>query len=70
MNKQNKTKQLLKFMKVFVYLMGFKTAQHVNSMQHMLVLYSSCYFSPPEGAIRKVLKILSGFRAILTCRPV
>ena len=28
-------------------------------MQHILVLYSSCCFSSPEGAIRKVSKILT-----------
>ena len=59
MNKQNITKQLLKFMKVLVYLLGCETANHVNLMQHMLVLYSSCYFSSLEGDIAEVSKILT-----------
>ena len=59
MNKQNKTKQLLKVMKVFVYLLGCETANHVNFMQYMLVLYSLYYFSSLEGDIAEVLKILT-----------
>ena len=59
MNKQNKTKQLLKFMKLFSLPLGCETANPVNFMQHMLVLYSSCYFGSPEGDIRKVSKILT-----------
>ena len=46
-------------------------------MQHMLVLYSSCYFKSPEGDIRKMSKDINfwklvgaGFHAIITCNPV
>ena len=40
--KHNKT--VVKIHESLVYLLGFETANHVNFMQHMLVLYSSCYF--------------------------
>ena len=40
--KHNKT--VVKIHESLVYLMGCETANHVNLMQHMLVLYSSCYF--------------------------
>ena len=56
MNKQNKTKLLLIFMKVFNLPLGCETANHVTFMQHMLVFNSSCYFSSIEGDIRKVSK--------------
>ena len=59
MNNHNITKQLLKFMKSLVYLLGCETANHVDYMQHMLVLYSSCYFSSLEGDIAEVSKILT-----------
>ena len=39
--------------------LGCETAIHVNFMQHMLVLYSSCYFSSLEGDIAEVSKILT-----------
>ena len=53
MNKQNKT--VVKIHKS----LGCETANHVNFMQHMLVLYSLCYFSSPDGDIRNVSKILT-----------
>ena len=59
MNKQNKTKQLLKFMKVLSLPVGNETANHVNFMQHMLGLYSSCYFTSLESDIVEVSKILT-----------
>ena len=58
MNKHNNIKLLLKFMN----LLGGETgeiAKHVNFMQHMLVLYSPCRFSSPEGNIRKMSKTLT-----------
>ena len=45
--KQNKTKLLLRYIKVFnlqMYLLGGEAANGVNFMQHMLVSYLSCYF--------------------------
>ena len=53
--KQNETKLLLEFIKVFNLLVGggSKTANHANFMQHMFGSYSSCYFSPLQGNIRK-----------------
>ena len=53
-NKQNKTKVLLKFIKVLIYLLGGGIANHVNFMQPMLVSYLSYYFSPSESDIDEV----------------
>ena len=50
-------KLLLKFNKVFN--LGGKTENRVNSMQHVLVLYPSCYFSSLEVNIGEVSKILT-----------
>ena len=36
----------------------FTSANHVNFMQHMLVLYTSCYFNSLEVDIREVSKKL------------
>ena len=49
-------------MKVFnlqMYLLESETANHVNFMQHMLVSYSTSYFSSLEGIIAEVSKILN-----------
>ena len=46
-------------MKFVNYLLGGKTLNHVNLMQHMLVLHSSCYFNSLEGNIAEVLKLLT-----------
>ena len=52
-------KQLFKSIKsLYFYLLGSKTANHVNFMLPMLIL-CSCYFSSLEGDIRKVSKILA-----------
>ena len=42
-----------------IYGLGNETANHVNFMQHMLVSYSSCYFSSLEVNIGEVSKILT-----------
>ena len=47
-NKDNKQTKLLT-----------ETANHVNFMQHMLVSYSSCYFSSLQGNIAEVSKMLT-----------
>ena len=59
--KTNKTKQncCKSPSKSLIYLLGGETANHVNFMQHMLVLYSSCYFSSLEGNNAEVSKILT-----------
>ena len=59
MNKQNKTKLLLKFMRILIYLLEGETANHANFMQPMLVSYSSCCFSSVEGNIAEVSTILT-----------
>ena len=55
MNKQYKT-VLKNHYKVLNLPVGGESANRVNFMQHMLVLYSPCYFSSPEGDIRKESK--------------
>ena len=37
-------KTVVKIRESLVYLLRGETANHVNFMQHMLVLHSSCYF--------------------------
>ena len=44
-DKQNKTKLLLKLLKPLVYLSGGETANHVNLMQPVLVSYSPCFLA-------------------------
>ena len=44
--------------KSLIYLLGGEIANHVNFMQNMLVLHSSCYFSSLEGNIAEVSKII------------
>ena len=48
-----------KGLKSLISLLGGETANHVNFMQHMLVSYSSCYFSPLEVNIAEVSNILT-----------
>ena len=61
-NEQTSQTKLLSSFSVtlsFIYLLGSETANRINFMQHMLFLYSSCYFSSLEGVIRKVSNILT-----------
>ena len=44
--------------------MGCETANHVNFMQHVLVLYSSCYFSSLEGDIAEVSKNINFWKLV------
>ena len=55
--KQNKT--VVKNHESLIYLVGGKTANHVNFMQHMLVSTHHAIFSSLEGNIAEVSKILT-----------
>ena len=70
MSNQNKTKLLLKFIKVMNLPVGRKTAYHVSSMQLVQDSYQYCYFSYIESDM-KLLTTGNKFELlfiILTCR--
>ena len=64
-------------MKVFnLPVLGGETANHFNFMQHILVLYSSCYLALQMVILEKCQNInfcklvWAGVYAILICKPV